>query len=298
MPVFFRSSLRNATLVIHSTPSPMFSRARKLFKEPITNPRICNWSYSYSSTAARAPDGLLRFKSSPTRPSSSPISPVASSNVSRTFSSLNRFTISNMSAPVARDFQLSRASTGNIEATTRYSIDLEAANRRRHHTLSPESFKASRARGQSISSVTSDGGIQRRVARQETIRNYHPSPTRPTWEEPGAEPGIDTNKEAEPHFSHLLEQCQVTVVDFSDEKMEKWELDNEGLIEFLNAPKPEWMTCRWVNVNGLSWDVIKALGNANNLHRLAIEDLMNTRGRTKADWYSDHAFSKCYLLFC
>jgi len=132
------------------------------------------------------------------------------------------------------------------------------------------------------------------MTRQDTVRNYR-SPTRPTWEEPGAEPGVDTAKEAEPHFSHLVEQCQITVVDFSDEKMEKWELDNQGLLEFLDRPKPDWLSCRWVNVNGLSWDVIKALGNANNLHRLAVEDLMNTRGRTKADWYTDHAFSKYFL---
>jgi Mg2+ and Co2+ transporter CorA len=74
--------------------------------------------------------------------------------------------------------------------------------------------------------------------------------------------------------------------------MSKYELDNEGLVEFLKTPRADWATCRWVNVNGLSWDVIKSLGNEHNLHRLAIEDLMNTRSRTKADWYSDHAFSK------
>ena len=42
--------------------------------------------------------------------------------------------------------------------------------------------------------------------------------------------------------------------------------------------------------NGLSWDVIKLLGNKYNLHRLAIEDLMHTHSRTKVDWYADHAF--------
>lgn len=42
--------------------------------------------------------------------------------------------------------------------------------------------------------------------------------------------------------------------------------------------------------NGLSWDVIKLLGNKYRLHRLAIEDLMHTHTRTKVDWYADHAF--------
>lgn len=91
-----------------------------------------------------------------------------------------------------------------------------------------------------------------------------------------------------------MQECQITVVDFSDERMSKFELDNGGLVEFLQDPREEWVACRWINVNGLSWDVIKELGNKYNLHRLAIEDLMNTRGRTKADWYSDHAFSTCF----
>jgi Mg2+ and Co2+ transporter CorA len=40
----------------------------------------------------------------------------------------------------------------------------------------------------------------------------------------------------------------------------------------------------------LSWDVIKLLGNFKKLHPLAIEDLMHTGNRTKADWYPEHAF--------
>jgi len=72
--------------------------------------------------------------------------------------------------------------------------------------------------------------------------------------------------------------------------MEQYELDNETLPEFLDEDKEEWVACRWICVNGLSWDVIKALGNHKGLHRLAVEDLINTKNRTKADWYSDHAY--------
>ena len=58
----------------------------------------------------------------------------------------------------------------------------------------------------------------------------------------------------------------------------------------MDKPRPDWAVCRWINVNGLSWDVIKLLGNDKGLHRLAIEDLLNPRNRTKADWYSDHTY--------
>ena len=58
----------------------------------------------------------------------------------------------------------------------------------------------------------------------------------------------------------------------------------------MDMPRPDWAVCRWINVNGLSWDVIKLLGNDKRLHRLAIEDLLNPRNRTKVDWYSDHTY--------
>jgi Mg2+ and Co2+ transporter CorA len=119
------------------------------------------------------------------------------------------------------------------------------------------------------------------------------SPARKEWEVPGAEPGIDTAKESETQYN-LQQRCDITVVDFSEERVECYELDNDSLEPFLAQEKESWVDCRWINVNGLSWDVIRILGNHKRLHRLAIEDLMNTRGRTKADWYSDHAFSTCY----
>lgn len=81
-------------------------------------------------------------------------------------------------------------------------------------------------------------------------------------------------------------------MDFSEDQIEQTEMDNNSLKDFLDKPRPEWATCRWINVNGLSWDVIKLLGNDKKLHPLAIEDLMHTGNRTKADWFPEHAFSK------
>jgi Mg2+ and Co2+ transporter CorA len=121
------------------------------------------------------------------------------------------------------------------------------------------------------------------------------------WE-PGQEPGIDTSDPAPP-YSHgnttgggsssheqVNQPCEITVVDYSQDQIEISDLDNGNLEEFLNRPKEDWPIVRWINVNGLSWDVIRLLGNYKNLHSLAIEDLMNTRNRTKADWYEDHTF--------
>ncbi|OAK93908.1 hypothetical protein IQ06DRAFT_382538 [Phaeosphaeriaceae sp. SRC1lsM3a] len=165
-----------------------------------------------------------------------------------------------------------------------------------------------RSRGRSVSSTTATAAapeallspdrasidtLRRRITRSHTVKKYddYKSPTRPRWEEPGAEPGVDTQNDTDAFkYHHLHAICQITVVDFSIERIECHELDNDSLEDFLKKPKEAWVVCRWINVNGLSWDVIRMLGNHKQLHRLAIEDLMSDRGRTKVDWYSDQAF--------
>jgi hypothetical protein len=117
---------------------------------------------------------------------------------------------------------------------------------------------------------------------------------------PGAEPGVDTSRadaQLPPGLAaHLSARCQTTLVDFSADRIEKLELWNEELIEVLASPRPEWSACRWINVNGLSWDVIRAIGNRYKLHRLAVEDLISTNGRAKVDWYPGNLFSESSLI--
>lgn len=49
---------------------------------------------------------------------------------------------------------------------------------------------------------------------------------------------------------------------------------------------------------GISWDIIRVLGREKGLHRLAIEDLMNKKNRSKADFYPDAAFGELKRLCC
>jgi hypothetical protein len=164
----------------------------------------------------------------------------------------------------------------------------------RGRSASQLSATAAHADGTSVLSPTYsiDSNLRRRPTRSNTVHHYE-TPIHPLWDQPGAEPGVDTKKDDDlGNYYHLQQECEITVVDFSDERVEKTYLGNADLADFLKQPKEEWAQCRWISVNGLSWDVIRVLGNYKNLHRLAIEDLMNTRGRTKADWYSDQAFRK------
>lgn len=106
-----------------------------------------------------------------------------------------------------------------------------------------------------------------RVGPIQIIENFEEFDTQPGWQ-PGSEPGVDTSRPDGGHSSmaKLCAQCQVTIVDFSQDNIVIHELDNDGLIEFLKIPQPSWVKCRWVNVNGLSWDVIQALGQYKQLH--------------------------------
>ncbi|KAI5919276.1 hypothetical protein F4810DRAFT_511190 [Camillea tinctor] len=136
--------------------------------------------------------------------------------------------------------------------------------------------------------------LRRRTTRSNTFRTleeFEDYERLPGWK-PGAEPGIDPSKPdgGQDTVPDLHAECQITVVDFSQDDLQVHEFDNTQLIDFIKKPQPSWVKCRWINVNGLSWDVIQALGNYKDLHRLAIEDIMNNRNRTKADWYANHAF--------
>ncbi|MCJ1265064.1 hypothetical protein MMC22_004939 [Lobaria immixta] len=172
-------------------------------------------------------------------------------------------------------------------------IDLEAV------AQSPQSTPTHQLDGHAApippTSPTKSVHLQTRPMRSSTASSYRPSRRGQPWQ-PGQEPGIDTSapQHSHPSFTGLVpvlhEECEITVVDFSQEEMQMHRLDNRSLVLFMAEPRPDWAACRWISVNGLSWDVIKLLGNDKGLHRLAIEDLMNTKNRTKADWYSDHTY--------
>jgi Mg2+ and Co2+ transporter CorA len=132
--------------------------------------------------------------------------------------------------------------------------------------------------------------LKRRQTRSNTVRTFDTiEEHRPNWR-PGQEPGLDTSlpNGGRTHTPLLYEECQITVVDFSESDMVMYDFyTNKTFLAFLDKDQEPWVQCRWINVNGLSWDVIQALGNHKKLHRLAIEDLVNTNNRTKVDWYVD-----------
>ncbi|KAL8638229.1 MAG: hypothetical protein Q9228_004598 [Teloschistes exilis] len=182
----------------------------------------------------------------------------------------------------SKDFSTSRI-RAHTNPTQPIHIDLEAQPPPVHDSGSP------------IKKLPSSPteSIKRRIHRSSTAKTYRPERRGREWT-PGQEPGIDPAESHDTHdlsATHLYEECEILVVDFSNEHIDLRRLNNRSLPEFLEKPRPQWVQCRWINVDGLSWDVIKLLGNDKGLHRLAVEDMMNTRNRTKADFYSDHTYN-------
>ena len=63
----------------------------------------------------------------------------------------------------------------------------------------------------------------------------------------GSEPGININDDkAWPQWRKTV-QSQITAVDFSKDRIQKYELDNSSLEDFLAKPREDWVTCRWIN---------------------------------------------------
>jgi hypothetical protein len=57
-----------------------------------------------------------------------------------------------------------------------------------------------------LSPVASINTIRRRITRSHTVKKYddYKSPTRPHWQEPGAEPGVDTKNDTEAARYHQV----------------------------------------------------------------------------------------------
>ncbi|KUJ22553.1 uncharacterized protein LY89DRAFT_575344 [Mollisia scopiformis] len=180
------------------------------------------------------------------------------------------------------------------------NFDIQPAERPKSSD-NPKDKGASSARSISAASVQDLPPILRR---RQTRTNYDSrfrtidtTPLRPSWR-PGQEPGIDPSKPngGRSQAPMLHQQCQITVVNYSSDEMVMHEFNNEQFIEFLQKPQESWIKCSWINVTGLSWDVIQSIGKHKRLHKLAIEDLIGGKGLTKTEWYLDHAYMAMTLL--
>ena len=106
-----------------------------------------------------------------------------------------------------------------------------------------------------------------------------------TMPAPGTAAGIETSELGQ--LADGSGPVTVTCIDYCPDQVEIHEIDD--LREFLGRHRPAWAHVRWINVDGLGrMDVIKALAEKYGLHPLAIEDVVRTHERAKAEDYPGH----------
>ena len=80
----------------------------------------------------------------------------------------------------------------------------------------------------------------------------------------GAEPGIDPRRDsAELLYGHIHQECTVEIMDYSAVRSSVGRMTNEEFIELMQDPiasaTEPWVKVRWINIGGVSWDVMKAV---------------------------------------
>ena len=80
----------------------------------------------------------------------------------------------------------------------------------------------------------------------------------------GAEPGVDPRRaSAFMSYGHIRQQCLIEVNDYSTMRTSFGRMTNAEFVRLLADDKASvrepWVRVRWINIGGISWDVISAL---------------------------------------
>lgn len=80
----------------------------------------------------------------------------------------------------------------------------------------------------------------------------------------GAEPGIDPRRPSSDElYGHITSECQIEIADYSGVSSNFMSMTNAEFVQLMNDEKASqrehWVKVRWINIGGLSWDVIKAV---------------------------------------
>lgn len=80
----------------------------------------------------------------------------------------------------------------------------------------------------------------------------------------GAEPGVDPRRaSADLLYADIKQDCVIELFDYSSVRQSQGKMTNREFVELMDnaqASEPEkWSRVRWVNIGGMSWDVMKAV---------------------------------------
>jgi hypothetical protein len=80
----------------------------------------------------------------------------------------------------------------------------------------------------------------------------------------GAEPGIDARKAtAFAMYGHIRQSCVIEITDYSSTQHSFGRMSNEQFVNMMSdaqaSEREPWAKVRWINIAGVSWDVISSL---------------------------------------
>jgi len=80
----------------------------------------------------------------------------------------------------------------------------------------------------------------------------------------GAEPGIDPRRDsAELLYGHIHQECTVEIMDYSAVRSSVGRMTNAEFVDLMQNPiasaAEPWVKVRWINIGGVSWEVMKAV---------------------------------------
>ncbi|KAF8204503.1 hypothetical protein K438DRAFT_1757701 [Mycena galopus ATCC 62051] len=125
----------------------------------------------------------------------------------------------------------------------------------------------------------------------------------------GAEPGIDPRRASmEMQYRSVHKECAIEIVDYSAVSSTFLNMRNSEFVDWCSSPRSKrqpWVKVRWINITGVSWDVIKALSLKHGTwdfqilktSPLALEDVLHTRpdNVSKADYFVHHLFLRVLI---
>jgi hypothetical protein len=80
----------------------------------------------------------------------------------------------------------------------------------------------------------------------------------------GAEPGVDPRRaDADLQYGSIKQDCVIELFDYSAVRASYGRMTNAEFVNLMNDPRASerepWVKVRWINIGGISWDVIKAV---------------------------------------
>jgi len=81
---------------------------------------------------------------------------------------------------------------------------------------------------------------------------------------PGAEPGVDPRRDSADYtYGGIHQDCTIEIFDYSSVRSSFRRMSNQQFVSIMEDPaasdRERWARVRWINIGGMSWDVMKAV---------------------------------------